>query len=756
MERQVIYRNRQELQAADPNNAQLFTDQALQHIITDAITAERMFVGLGVTSPAATEIEVALGRLWDGTEGKVYRKDQAEVVSVFSHVPVADEKWLAVSVVGQELETNIDPRDFLVNVATGQTEPRTVAMELLRQVVMHIVPGLESPAPQKPEPPTGYTLVAYVRLDTSGVAEVELAENKQLMRLFDVWQQVLANEEWINLADPKIATLISDLAQLAKMVKGLAYMDMLTEMARDVALLKDLANLPDAFASYAADNFLDTDESDTGDAEYYARVDEGARFPWAGQTEQQPALFNQYATEVVDFSGLLLPAHTDVIRLRATGGYAGGLSIGQYQYQTHTMKQGTRTRRRIRYGPTRTVCTNSTNLATGTYDPLKNVFKDNSGGTYQTLARSDAHDGHTWLRVRKYWVDWVTEKYWYHATINHVINGSQIAQTILNAQNGWLKKIDLYFDSVDADGDVYLHICETDLGLPDPTRCLGKTMVAAADLKKRSTPTPFEFEQPLFLEAGQRYALLVTTAGDHTVSTIQGTKYTNGTLFQSTDGAYFQGDHTKDLMMRLHYAKFANVRTTVELTTISLAEGIADLDLLMESTIPDNTDLIIEYQKDGNGAWYPLIPETADQLLGLPAMLHLRAVFVGSEDLMPGFYLPGSELQANRPATTFKHISTTRTLDTASEDVDVILRLEGWDDTKHSCTVKLLSGGTTYTADAVTDKVIAGTDDPTIRRVANFLPEPGTGISEYQVQIEGTSTTALEIFHVAQRMDVAK
>lgn len=567
---------------------------------------------------------------------------------------------------------------------------------------------------------------------------------------------MLANKAWIDLADPKIATLISDLAQLSKMTRGLAYMDMLTELARDVALLKDGVNLPDTYSSYGADNFLDKSESDTTNTNYYARVDEGVRFPWAGQTEQQPALFNPYATEVQNFGGLILPAHSDVVRLNATAGYAGGLSIGQYQYQSHTMKMGKRTRRRVRYGPTRVVCTNGTNWGTGRYDPLANVFRDASGKPYKTLARFGEHQGHHLMRVAKQWVDRVVETYWYHDTTDHTINGSQIAQTVLNAQNGWLKTVDLYFTDVAADGDVHLHICETDLGLPDPTRCLAKTSVSAASLKVRPQAVSFEFEQPVFLEAGQRYALVVTTAGDHHVATIQGTSYTNGTLFQSTDGAYFQGDHTKDLMMRLHYARFANPRTTVELATISLADGVADLDLLLEATIPDNTDLVIEYQKEGNGAWYPLIPETADQLLGLPAMLHLRAVFVGSVDLMPGLSLPGSTLQANRPADNFRHISTNRTLATASEDIDVILRLENWDNAKHTCTVKLLSGSNTYTEASVADVEITDAEVPTIRRTVNFLPEPGTGISEYQVQIEGTTTTALDIFHVAQRMDVAK
>jgi hypothetical protein len=755
MERQVIYRDRQEVQAADFLNQQKFTDEAIQHLVLDAITAERMFVGLMVTAPSQTELQIAPGRLWVGDQGKVYRKDQAETLSIFSYLPVQDKRWLTVSVIGQEQETDNQSRDFLIDLQSGQTEPSAVSMESQRVAVTHITTGLESSDPQQPEPPTGYTVIAKVLLDTSGVQGIELAVNKELMRLFDVWQQAKTNAAWISLMAPKIATLISDLARLAKMIKGLAYMDMLTELARDVAHLKDLSNLPDGYVAYGGDVFLDESESDTANGQYYARVEEGIRFPWAGQTEVQPDLFNQYATEVENFAGLILPAHTDVVRLDVTDDYSGSLSIGQYQYQTQEMRTGTRTRRRVRYGPSRNVCTNGVNWNRGQYDAVNGVFEA-GGTTYKVQDRYGEHNGHYWLRVQEYWVDTWTETYTYWATVDHQINGSQIAQTFLNAQNGWLKQIDLYFDEVGADGLVQMHICETDLGQPNRNRCLGSTLVDAADLKKRPTATPFVFEQPIFLEAGQRFAILITTAGDHSVATVEGTEYTNGTLFYSTDGAYHQGDFTKDLMMRHWYAKFTNVHTTVELTTISLSEGIADLDLLAEAIIPDSTDLVIEYQKEGTGTWFALVPETAEQLLGLPAMLHLRAVFNGTADLMPGYCVDGSRLQANRPATTFKHISTQRNLATASEDIDVILQLEAWDNTKHTCTVKLLSGASTYTEASVDDVVIADADLPTIRRTVNFTPEPGTGITDYQIQIEGTTTTALEVFHVASRADVAK
>lgn len=513
---QVILHADAQARHTDVAKIETFSDETFQRLIKDAITRERLYEGLTITSPSATEIEIAAGRLWDGPTGIIYELGEAQRKSVQTYLPVADERWLAISVIGQEVDAELEPLAFMIDVDTEQWEARTVATERQRQVAVQITAGIESPSPQKPEAPTSYLLVGYVRLDPTGVQEIQMADNQLMITLWEVYQRVLANERWINLADPKLATLVSDLAKLAKLVKGLAYMDMMTELARDVALLKDQAQLPDSYSSYGADLFLDPGESDTENAEYYARCEEGIRFPWAGQTEQQPALFNPYATEVRNFTGLILPAHTDVVRL-ATTGFAGGMSIGQYQYQTQTMKMGTRTRQRVRYGPTREVCTNGDGWWDGLrYNPAQNVFEVD-GATYEVLQRYGEHGGHYWLRIRQYWVDTVTENYWYIDTIDHTINGSQIGQTFINSNSGWLKAIDLYFTVPAADGEVHLHLCETDLGLPDPTRCLGRATVAAGDLDTHPAPTKFELEQPVFLEAGGRYALLITTAGDHEV-----------------------------------------------------------------------------------------------------------------------------------------------------------------------------------------------------------------------------------------------
>ena len=199
MERKVLFRDRQEFQAADVNNLQTFADEMFQHIVTDAITGERQIVGLQVTAKSATEIEIALGRLWEGTTGKIYRMDEAQVVSVFSYLPITDKKYLAVSVFGQESDTDIQPRDFLVDLQTGQTEPQAVAMETRRNVVTQITAGLESTDPQRPEPPTGYTTIAHVLLNSTGIEAIELADNRRLRNLFNVNSRLTVVEGWKSL-----------------------------------------------------------------------------------------------------------------------------------------------------------------------------------------------------------------------------------------------------------------------------------------------------------------------------------------------------------------------------------------------------------------------------------------------------------------------------------------------------------------------------------------------------------------------------
>ena len=749
MEKQVIFRDRQEFQAADVNNVEDYTELSLQHFVRDAITPERLFTGFLVTNPSATELSVAPGHLWDGVDGNVYVSEEAKSMSLISYLPVTDQRWLTLSLIGQTEEVDVAARDFLIDLSTLQTEPRQVAMTEAKVADLNIVSGLESSDPQKKNAPTGYTLIAYVRLSPSGVEEIVMSTTNQLMSLFATWQATKTNKAWIDGIDPQISSIKSDLAALAAQLSNLKpSAAVIAELTRDVAGLKDLQGLPDTYSSYGSDWFLTEAESDTAEVDYHARVEEGIRFPWANQKQVQPDLFNPYADEVVNFNGLLLPAHEDNIRLDLSNNYAGNMAIGSYQYATHTLCEGSRSKTRIQYGPTRDVCSNNKNYSwlnsanvgsTVTYDGVR----------YLVTKKWGEHGaGFYWFRIQKLWKTNYIEKYSYDVTQTYDINGSQVGQTILAHQSGWLTGIDLYFDTVSEAGDVNLMLCETDLGQPDIKKVLGKTTLAPGSLSSERKATLFAFSQPIFMEAGKLYALVLITQGSHKIALTQGTNYTQGTLFYSTDGVYYQGDFTKDFMMRLHFAKFSNPLTRVELTSLDLDGGIADLDLKLGLLEPANTEMTIEFRKEGDSLWYPMEVGNADQLNGLPALLHLRAAFKGDEFVMPGVDLTNSTFQAARPGTAFAHISIDRTLAVASAQIVVTLRLENWNADKHTCTAKVRIADALTEATSVTETEEPKAALPTVVKKFTF-DFSATPISEFRIQVEGTSTNALDIFHVA-------
>jgi hypothetical protein len=257
---------------------------------------------------------------------------------------------------------------------------------------------------------------------------------------------------------------------------------------------------------------------------------------------------------------------------------------------------------------------------------------------------------------------------------------------------------------------------------------------------------------PTYLKSGRRYAIVLITTGDHYVAmTNTDNGVVQGTFFVSTDGAFFAGNLVSDMKMRLYYAKFDAPRVIVELSALQLAGGILDLDILHEGITPPACRLDFEVQI--NGAWIALdAPPNGPNLSGLPAILPTRAVFTGTTDLMPGLGLTVSEATVSRTKTGFTWVGTKRTLGSPTTSVKIIIDLQGYDESKHDCTVTLLTGTTlsgTETADAVEDQVQS---DGTLRRTCVFNV---TSVSDYAVKIVGATTTAAETFHVAELIEYA-
>ncbi|MDC8802557.1 hypothetical protein PRZ61_03720 [Halomonas pacifica] len=744
MEKQVIFRDRQELQAHDLDNTQTWGDQALAHVVKDAVSDERHYTGLTVSAHSATELNVDPGRLYDGTTGQVYAIESAQLHSVFSMLPLQDEKWLAVSVVGQETETNLEPRDFLVDLQTREVEPQTVAMQRARVAEVHIAQGLESPTPERPEPPTGYTLIAHVRLTSSGIQEVVLAESRRLPNLNKVAGRVDALEGWITTAEPRIANIQSDIAGLADGLSHRATLEQAMQLAHDMAKVKERLEMPDDYVFYGADHYLDLHETDTAAGDYNAMVEEGVRFAPGATTTAPLAIDNPLdGAATLSTEGFLLPRYDEHPRLRLEV-RAGELTINQYQYQTTDTVQRSMTRRRIRYGQTRTVSTQSSFWRSGVYNAANRTFLVPNGGNRYEVSSSTRFGNY--VRLTAIWYDEHEEPYWDEVTTTHTVQGATLAQTFLSAQTGWHTSAELYFTSVAGDGAVTVMLTNLKDGQPDMQKVIARATLSAAGLSAGWQKVPWP--RPVYMEAGRRYALIIVSGGAHRVGFTEGTEYTQGMLMYAQDSDYLADHAERALMLRLNFAKFHAPRVAIQLKSLELAGGIHDIDMLHEGFRPDGTELRFQYRI--GGTWYPIEASTAEQLAASPALLPLRVVFTGTTDLMPGLLLTDSAVTLSQHGTAFRHYSTERALATPSDTIVVRTLVEDFDEADHTVDVALIVDGSPVAADTQRTDRVDGRSHWLESRFT--LASPTTA---YAIRIDGNTTDPFKGFHIASRIDLA-
>lgn len=721
MEKQVIFRDRQELQSADLNAIGQHAGDAIAHLVLDAVSGALKFTGGAVSAKSATEVDVAALRFYNG--GKVYASEQTETLNLFQYLPLVAKKCVAVVVWGEVIDTDVQPRDFLVDLTTGATEPQAVAMARLCKANVNLQPGNESADPQPPVLQTGTLAIALVYLTPGGVERIELQSAARLPTLQGHEQRLFEHEAWRTQAEPRISSIATDLAGLAKKTMSLVGRDTVVELANDVARLKAKVNLPTAYASYESDYYGNTDKTDAAGVGYSAAIKNGLLFPTAGQASVGLALFNPYDAGIKrSAEDLVLPAYTDRARIQTTG-YSGDISASQYQVQSQTIRQYTATVWDYTYGW-------NYNYYNGWWNSRYWNYYGYNWGWY----------GYYGYRVAR------QETRYELQTVTTSYNGAIIGQTFLVSNAMWLTKVGLQFTQIGASGDVMVAVCETEGGKPDLLKTLTRVTVARGDLKKYPEETAIPVP-PVLLEAGKRYALVLITQGDHRLATVSGNDYTQGTLFFGTDGDYFTGDLTKDLMFTLYAAQFAQPRVEVVLQSVSLAGGISDINIAAPQIVPDGCELRYEIQVGGK--WYPL-GDAAMRLSTLPDIVPLRLVLLGTSDLAPAFRLAPNAITGSRAATSLAHWSTLRTLAAPSASITVQVVVAQWDAANHTLACEIKSGATTYTP--ATTVVRDEPDGQAKRFTFTFTPP---AISTYAIKLTGARTAASAPFVVVERTDVA-
>jgi hypothetical protein len=750
MQKKVKFRAKQEQTAGDHNGLQGFVQETLDHMVRDTITETRKFAGFQVTSLDGTNVRIAPGRLFDN--GAVFGSDENADRNLFDYLPLAAKKIVTITAVGQVDEKDVQPRQFLVDVVTRATQPQSVAMQEARVANIGLAPGVESADPQRAPIAAQFLAIADIVLNTTGIEEIRMITSNRVPKLVDVDRRTRDLETFQAAAEPRIQTIGSDIAALNNRLRGSASTRAIIEMASDIARLKDVVGLPDDYASYAADFYLTANETDVENVDLLAKVEEGIRFSPAAAQETQISVYNPLDTAQVVRNGILLPAFTSLPRI-SVDQYAGELRLQQYTFQTTTFVQKTMSRQRIRYGQQYSVCTNNRAWwVGGNYDPTTNTFRKN-GETFIVENPEELRGAHSWIRLTQYWVDTFEDPYWDVLTTTNSVNGQSIAQTFLNSQDGWLTGIRIGLTRLAGSGSITLALCETYRGAPDVGNAIAQVTVNRGDLKTypQEGTTLFPLP-PTFLSAGKRYAIVLVTAADHYAAVATGGQYAQGTLFYSTDGAWFDGDFTRDLVFAVEFARFERVRTVVELAPLSLSGGIASLDILAGMVVPRSCQCFFEVQAPGGG-WETIDSITAAKLVGLPPLLQFRAVMIGTTDVAPGIQVSGSRVTLERPRDTFKHITTARVLPAPTSQVKVTVRLENWNPARHTHSMRLLCGSSFATIETADVVDTSPTEDPKAI-IREYTFNTAAPVSTYKIEQTGATTTALDTYLVSSRVDV--
>lgn len=705
-----------------------YAQAADDHMVGGAVAYPHHWAGFTVAIASALVARVEPGRLF--ADAEVYEAEEALDINLQVHLPLVagDRRYVALLVRGAT-ETVTASRVIETDAESGATVAQQVPKTERRVVEIVVQQGLPSPTPVKPAVAADQCCLAYVELSTTGIAAVEMDHASRVKSLYEVEGRVTAIEADMADVRRRTTTLETDVANIAARLGDIPHPTIMRQIKRDVAALRRQIALPDEARAYWYDDGLLQDQWDTTHASWLARVREGIRFPWAAERDAQLALLDA-ADPAVRWSGsLVLPAWTETTRIEVEGD-GGSINISQLAHTVTTAVRREISRTVTEYGETLRVCENQAGWASSSNKSVGELFTV-AGETFEVVAivANQGIYGHVIRAVRKVITRTVTDVYWDYVTETIGVNGSIYGQTWLCSQPMIVTSVDLKFTRVGSTGDVHLFVCECgDNGAPRLDRVIANTVLESGDLATGWVNFPV---RPSLIESGKRYAWFTVTTGNHALETASGNKFAQGSQFHVTDGAWAQGSTEVDFAFRVNAAAFSATRTVVELDPLTLENGMTEIRLLTAGWAPGGTGLVWEIKPTEATEWLPLTlddAEDTDTLVGLPALVRLRAVFVGTTDLQPALVLDskarGYTFRPRGDMTAVSHVVDFG-LSTSTIQLEVVL--DAFDATKHVATPRIMVGADVLTPTAV--QVIPDMTNAEKRTVlATFAPAaPVTG-----------------------------
>ena len=161
----------------------------------------------------------------------------------------------------------------------------------------------------------------------------------------------------------------------------------------------------------------------------------------------------------------------------------------------------------------------------------------------------------------------------------------------------YVTKVDLFFQTADETAPVSIEIRPMVNGVPSSSFVLpgsvkslpGSTFTGGASVSTdATTATPFILDEPLFLQGGNEYALVVTAdskdyrifvaeINEFTVASTEkrvNKQPTLGSIFYSQNGRTFTPDQNQDLTFRIHRAKFKRKSAVAVLKNASVPKEL--------------------------------------------------------------------------------------------------------------------------------------------------------------------------------------
>ncbi|MFH7241810.1 MAG: hypothetical protein ACHWZW_03065 [Spirulina sp.] len=736
-----------EFQSKDLRDAQRFKADGVAAVAADGIGTGHYYAGLGVTQGGVTSLLVAPGRLLK--DGQYYTLPQSSslpgtagaVLEVGAHLPIIQNKIVALCVWGRVIETQVENRSFRLDLVTDTTEFRAVPVIQHWEAVVDIVDdGTEAVAPVVPAIPPGMLHFCSIWLSPSGITRIEMVESVRLPSTIGLQHLLTGISQWRTRIEAQVDSLKVQFAALRAMQFNYARHRELINMASDVALLKRLALLPAGTSAYDADAFQDESGSDTSHPSYDARVDWGLLFSVAAQATINLALLSPNDANAKRSGDLLLPAYDSVPRF-TSGTWNGqdvAMAIEQSSWEYETVE-----------------FSSWVNVKGWSFNHYAQWWCSQFAWWGQTDYRVNriSQDSYTarWLNDwNRNWTLAPVEAEVLTAGSQTQVSGAAIAQTFV-APTLWLTEVEVFITGQAQGADLQLFICPTsETGKPLFSAVLGKAIMPHESIQVHPKGTRLQLNHPVLLQGGERYAMVLVSDGIYRLATIESASFAEGTFFTSSSGDFFQGDQAIDLLFVLHGAKFRYPRTVLSLQPISLAGGITDLKLLLRQRVPQGCNLEVQYQV--NGVWHQL-KDGESPLDVAPSLVPLRAVFLGTSTIQPALLIDGaSRVEGSRAKLTFSHVSALRRLATPAQSFVVRARTYGYQEGTHSLTCSIWVGETAHSAESA---VLRPDQDGSTLHTFTF--EVGTaGASSYQVHLTGTRPSPeVPPFIVSERVEVA-